>query len=108
RQKHPAFRRRRYFRHIDAPMGQSMLWLTPAGKEMTVQDWRNPFARCLGLLLYAEGFLDVDRYGRRIQDGEFLLLLNAHYEPIDFVLPQRGGDWRSVIDTALEAPSAGV
>src|SRR5690606_9603900 len=109
RRTHPAFRRRRYIRRIDEPMGQSMLWLTPEGKEMSVQDWRNPFARCLGLLLYAEGFLDVDRFGRRIQDEEFLLLLNAHYEPIDFVLPRRGGVWRLLVDTAQEAPmSAGA
>ena len=83
-------------------MGQSMLWLTPAGEEMAEHDWSNAFARCLGLLLYAEGFLDVDRYGRQVRDEEFLWLMNAHYESIDFVLPHRGGIWRRLLDTAVD------
>jgi len=102
RREHPAFRRRRFVRRSGEPIGQSMLWLTPTGEEMSEHDWRNAFARCVGLLLYAEGCLDVDPYGRRIEDDEFLLLLNAHYEPIDFTLPDRSGVWHRVIDTALE------
>ena len=36
------------------------------------------------------------------------LILNAYWEPLDFELPQEGGDaaspWRRWIDTALESP----
>jgi isoamylase len=98
RKKHPAFRRRRYVQ-IGSP-GQSLLWLTPDGNVMRDEDWGNPFARCLGLVICAEGFIDVDPHGRQIQDDEFLLLLNAHYEPIEFALPDRGGPWRAIVDTA--------
>ncbi|MFS8608108.1 MAG: glycogen debranching enzyme GlgX, partial [Gammaproteobacteria bacterium] len=58
---------------------------------------------CIGLLHCAEGQIDVDRYGRPIEDDEFLLLLNAYHEPIDFALPRRSGAWRPVVDTAAEA-----
>jgi isoamylase len=48
--------------------------------------------------------MDVrDRRGRLIQDGTFLLLLNAHYEPVPFVLPGlRNVEWQLVVDTARE------
>ena len=41
--------------------------------------------------------------GRPIQDGTFLLLLNAHHEPVPFVLPGlRNVEWQLVVDTARE------
>src|SRR5690606_28979497 len=80
-----------------------LVWLTPSGTEMRDEDWRNPLVRCLGMLHRAEGQLDVDAYGRPVEDEEFLLLLNAHHEPIEFALPKRGGVWRPVFDTAAEA-----
>lgn len=104
RRRHPAFRRRRYVQLLGPP-SRSLLWLTPAGAEMSDEDWRNPFARCLGLLLCADGHFDVDAYGRPVEDDEFLLLLNAHHEPIDFDLPERGGTWQAVVDTARYAPA---
>ena len=48
--------------------------------------------------------MDVrDWRGRPIQDDTFLVLLNAHYEPVPFVLPGlRNVEWELVVDTARE------
>jgi isoamylase len=102
RSDHPTFRRRRYLKGAGSQM-QDLHWLTPDGAEMAEANWRDPFARCLGMLFSGDGAVEVDRYGRPLQDDEFLLLLNAHYEPIEFNLPTRDNDgWDAIIDTARE------
>jgi isoamylase len=48
--------------------------------------------------------IDVrDFYGRPIPDDTFLMLLNAHHEAVNFVLPgQEEVRWELIIDTCLE------
>ena len=43
----------------------------------------------------------MDARGRRIVDDTFLMLLNAHHEPLPFVLPahRRSVRWQAVVDT---------
>jgi glycogen operon protein len=43
--------------------------------------------------------------GRRVTDDHFLLLFNAHSEPIRFTLPSKsfGNDWQVRLDTATGA-----
>jgi glycogen operon protein len=43
---------------------------------------------------------DADWYGNRMVDNDFILIFNAHYEPIMFTLPERAvwqanGGWSS-------------
>ena len=47
-----------------------------------------------------EGLVELER-GERIVDDTFLVLLNAHHEPVPFVLPahRRGVRWELVLDT---------
>ena len=45
---------------------------------------------------------EPDAQGRRIEDDTFLLLLNAHHEPVSFEIPSSGGPWERVIDTSNE------
>ena len=44
---------------------------------------------------------EVDTNGHHILDDTFLILLNAHYEPVPFVLPahRAGVRWQPVVDT---------
>ncbi len=43
-----------------------------------------------------------DAEGEPIQDDTYLLLLNAHYEPLTFILPGRDEiRWQTVINTAV-------
>jgi glycogen operon protein len=80
RREHAALRRRHYARPGEVH------WLKPQGGEMSEEDWRSPFARCLGMLVPGEESL--------------LLLLNAHHEAVAFTLP--AGEWTTILDTAGE------
>ena len=96
--------RRRFLRGV-APQGASgkdVTWLTPAGPEMTVVEWNQDFARCIGVLLAGDAFGETDAHGRPVRDDNVLLLFNAHHDAIEFRLPSAngGGGWRVLIDTA--------
>ena len=81
-----------------------MMWLDPGGNEMSDQEWSSPFVRCLGMLLSGDTSDILSFEGEPIRDQTFLLLINAHYEPIPFVLP--GGEhleWELILDTRDEA-----
>ena len=41
------------------------------------------------VFLNGDAIPEPDAMGRRISDDHFVLLFNAHTEPIDFTLPQR-------------------
>ena len=57
---------------------------------MTNEEWNSPFVRCLGMLLSGDT-IDVQSFeGGPIRDNTFLLLINAHHEPVPFVLPGPG------------------
>ena len=72
---------------------------------MTDDDWKSGFAKSLGVFLNGDGIPDLDVRGQRITDDSFVLLLNAHFEPIDFTLPKKkfGASWVPVIYTADDA-----
>jgi glycogen operon protein len=105
RQKHPVFRRRRFFqgRRIRGAEVKDLYWLRPDGKEMTDDDWSQGYVRCLGVRLAGDAIDEKDPKGRPLLDETFLLLLNAHHEPRPFTLPahKRGVRWQPVFDTAL-------
>jgi glycogen operon protein len=100
RRQHPTFRRRRYFQGKSL-RGQDLQWLNPDGVEMTPENWADPFARCIGALFLAAGFEEKDPRGEPITDDDFLLLMNAHYESIEFRLPEPLV-WSALVDTARE------
>jgi len=98
RKAHPVFRRRRYLSGTEAA---ELRWFTPAGTEMTAADWSDGGARAIGL--YLDGSDDPDRAadGTLLLDDNFLVFVNAWWEPLDFVLPVTGeqASWRIDVDT---------
>ena len=99
------FRRRRFFQGRPIRGGvKDILWLNPAGNEMTDQEWNQDFARSIAVYLAGEAMDETDRRGRPLRDDNFLLLLNAHHETIPFTLPQfrPGATWQVLLDTAFE------
>src|SRR3984885_11110778 len=106
RREHPVFRRRRFFsgRQLgpDGMAQRDIIWLTPAGKEMTLDDWQSGFARSLGVFLNGHAITEPGQRGEAITDCDFLLLFNAHSEPVAFTLPgaELAAAWRVVVDTA--------
>jgi isoamylase len=94
RKAHPALRPREYLRTPGGQPAQMVLY-RPDGKEMSSQDdWDNPPTNSLAVALD----------GRHIEDGDgettfdrYLLLLNAHWEPVEFTLPRSRGHWFAVL-----------
>jgi glycogen operon protein len=113
RREHPVFRRRRFLAGAEA---SELGWYTPSGTEMTAADWADPGTRALGI--YLDGADDPDRAtdGRALVDDDFLVLVNAWWEPLNFVVPpiRPGQMWYGELDTfdpatlpAARPPSAG-
>jgi glycogen operon protein len=101
RRHHPTFRRRRFFQGRPIRGTVDLGWCKPDGTEMTDDDWNDGHARSLGLFINGASMAEVDDRGRPVTDDSFLLLLNAHHEPIDWTLPRQWArDWRVVIATA--------
>jgi isoamylase len=106
RNQHPVFRRPKFFqgRRIRGSEIKDVMWFNPGGNEMTEEEWTSPFVRCLGMLLSGDT-LDVANFeGQPVRDETFLVLLNAHYEPIAFVLPGLEKlEWELMVNTADDA-----
>ena len=98
RKEHPVFRRRRFLAGAEA---SELRWFTPAGTPMTTADWADPST--LSLAMYLDGSDDPDRAedGTPLLDDDFLVLFNAWWEPVEFVIPatRDGLAWRAEIDS---------
>ena len=104
RKRHPIFRRKSFFqgRKLSGRGVKDIHWYRADGREMRVKEWRSSFAKSLGMLLVGDAIPDRDASGDRIVDDSFLMLLNAHWEPVDFLLPRPiAGQWRTILDTFL-------
>src|SRR3989441_5411833 len=102
RNAHPVFRRPKFFqgRRIRASGIRDVMWFNPGGSEMSEEEWASPFVRCIGMLLSGDTLDVVGFEGEPIRDDTFLLLINAHYEAIPFVLPgQENLEWQLILDT---------
>jgi len=99
RRAHPVFRRQRFL--AGSAAAGELGWFTPAGTAMTGGDWSDGSALAVGI--YLDGSDEPDRAadGSFLLDDDFLVLVNAWWEPLDFVLPvtRPGAAWQAVIDT---------
>ncbi|MFO0852670.1 MAG: glycogen debranching protein GlgX [Gemmataceae bacterium] len=99
----PALRRRKFFqgRSIRGEGITDVSWFAPSGKDMTDGDWTG-FVKCLGMRLAGDLIAETDERGEPIVGDTLLVLLNAHHEPIPFVLPPTNPEhtWERVFDTA--------
>ncbi len=102
RKAHPVFRRPKFLqgRRIRGSEIRDAMWFNPGGNEMSEEEWTSPFVRCIGMLLSGDTSDVLNFEGEPIRDDTFLLLINAHYEPIPFVLPgQEQIEWELILDT---------
>ncbi|MGO9549343.1 glycogen debranching protein GlgX, partial [Mycobacterium sp.] len=104
RKMHPVFRRRRFFegRPIrSADEVRDIAWLTPAGEEMTAEDWDSQFDKSITVFLNGEALHEPNARGERVIDDSFLLCFNAHDHEVDFVIPHDdyAKEWTAELDT---------
>ena len=102
---HPVFRRPKFFqgKPVRGSETQDVKWFNPGGNEMSDEEWASPFVRCVGMLVSGDADDVVDPRGNPIRDETFLLLINAHYEPIPFLPPgEENLEWELILDTATE------
>jgi len=107
RKRHPVFRRKRFFqgRPIKGANVKDVLWLNPVGNEISEDEWRDGSLHCLGMFLSGQGLDETDERGRKLGDENFLVLLNAYHEDMQFALPsfRPGTRWTAWMDTSREA-----
>ena len=98
RKAHPVFRRRRFLAGTEAA---DLRWFTPAGSAMSPAEWSDDSS--LAIALYLDGSDAPDRAadGTLLLDDDFLVLVNAWWEPLDFVLAETraGAGWHIEVDT---------
>src|SRR5215469_2096592 len=75
RSQNPVFRRRHFFqgRPIHGPDIKDLYWLTPAGTEMSDQDWIAGHVLCFGIVLIGSQITEPDAQGERIVGSSFLI-----------------------------------
>lgn len=102
---HPVLHRRRFFtgREPGDPDDKipQVEWMDHAGSIMDIEDWSNTHAFSVMIYLNGSDIPEADWYGNQMVDNNFILIFNAHYEPIMFTLPDEryGKKWRLVVDT---------
>jgi glycogen operon protein len=104
RQAHPVFRRRRFLAGVEA---SELGWYTPAGTAMTPDEWADANARSLAIYLDGADAPDRAADGHPLVDDDFLVLVNAWWEPLDFTIPVTRPQqaWHQEIDTFDPAAS---
>lgn len=105
RLEHPVLHRRRFFTGRDANMAPDALpqveWFDHNGNIMDLEAWSNTHAFSIMVFLNGSDISEPDWYGNTMVDNDFILIFNAHYEPIMFTLPeeQYGRKWKLIVDT---------
>ena len=104
RAKHPVLRRRNFFqgKPVDGEAVSDINWLKPNGKPMNEADWNKGFAKSITIFMNGEQIEGSDERGEEITDDSFLVMFNAHWEPLEFTIPSAefGEQWEVVFDTA--------
>jgi glycogen operon protein len=109
RQSEPVFRRRDFLSG-DEQAGSGLpdvIWLRPDGEEMGEADWSREDARAIATFMNGSEITSHDSEGKPIRGASFLMIFNAHHEPVTFTLPTGLGDaWTVELSTEDPAPPA--
>lgn len=102
RRAYPILRRGRFLvGEYEEELGiKDVTWLAPDGSEMTSEQWEDPHAHCLGMLM--DGRARPTGIRRSGHDATLLLILNAHHDVVGFHLPEvvQGTWWHCLLDTS--------
>jgi glycogen operon protein len=88
RKEQPALSRRRFFKNsTHGDDVDEIYWLDSRGRKMTSYEWDESNLHSLGLLLLGH-CSQIDDQGACIIGDNLLILMNAHFDPVQFVMPR--------------------
>jgi glycogen operon protein len=78
-------------------------WYNTDGSLMSDDAWQRGYAKSLAIYLNGKGIATSDERGERVVDDSFLVLLNAHSEPVRFTMPEELADleWEIMLYSAM-------
>jgi isoamylase len=87
---------------------KDVTWIDASGVEMRQETWTDPTTHCFGMMI--DGRAQPTGVQLKGSDATVLLVFNAHYEVVNFTLPECSGGttWSLLIDTNQEAPHPGA
>ena len=103
RRHYPVLRRSRFLTgEYNEELGlRDVTWINASGAEMRPEEWDDSNMHCFGMLM--DGRAQPTGIRRRGADATLLMVLNAHHDLVEFVLPEtaRGREWSLLVDTNL-------
>jgi glycogen operon protein len=110
RRGHPSFRRRSFKNTVPGKESVvSVRWFRADGQEMASDDWENGgWMRTIGM--YLDGGAPEIRNPADVvtRDDDFLLILNAHHEAVEFRLPPEMSRFKWTVHLDTARPDVGV
>ncbi|MBI1270610.1 glycogen debranching protein GlgX [bacterium] len=117
RKQFPVLQRRKFLRgRVSSAdkISEDVIWLNSDATEMIDEDWQKPARHHFGVLLNGEHIDEVDSEGNIVTSSTLLILCNAHWQGMDFVLPPKSGEeyagnigmnqpekaWKLLLDTS--------
>ena len=109
RQSHPLLGLPKFLHgHEDSDLGvKDITWITPAGTEKSPEQWQDPMARCVGMLL--DGRVAPGLQQQKGKPGDILMMVvNSYHEDLPFTVPSVPGvvGWQTLLDTAQPGKKA--
>lgn len=107
RKDQPVLQRRRFYQGKNQGKREDkadIYWFNPNGDIMRVDEWANTNHKVLGILINGEAINEMADDGTLLKGDSLIILINAHYEPIPFVLPEFAArsKWELLLNTADE------
>jgi isoamylase len=84
RREHPVFRRKRFLTGVEAA---ELGWYSTAGTQLTGEQWGDPTMHAIAVYLDGSDAPDEADDGTPLLDEDFLILVNAYWEPLTFTIP---------------------
>ncbi len=108
RREHPSLRQRHHFVGSPTIEGgpKDLLWLHPAGREMTERDWHDDALDGLGMFVSGNPLRSPGPRGEQQWDASFLIWLNRGAEPLKVDLPPNEWVQRGVVVLSTDPGNA--
>jgi len=101
--RHPIFNRRKWFQGqpIKGVGVEDIAWFNTDGTEMSEENWKQDYAKTLGIFLNGKGIPTPGPKGEKLLDDNFFIIFNAYHDALEFKLPPSkfGRKWTKVLDT---------